>query len=488
MNYAFLATLVGLSTLELAHAQMCTNAYTVTDILPEPGYADSVAFAVSGDGEVVVGASWFGSGGQPFASAFRWTLSGGLAPLAGFDPTRSSEAFGVSGDGAVVAGMAERSTGLPVPVVWSGGAIIDILQLAGITAPGVARAVSHDGSVTVGEYFVGTDFRAFRWTAGGGLQDLGSLGTSAKALAVSGDGRVVVGVTDVPGGLGDQHAFRWTAATGMQDLGTLGGSFSEALAISRDGSVIAGWSSPAGGTARAFRWTAAAGMVGVGPAFGANSKFSAANADGSLLVGRGFASGNEMALWNAGIDPIDLSEYEPTATSALGVSSGGSVIVGTRALNAFGATRAVVIHGRELGTSYCNEVVPSSTGCPARLFAAGSPHVAAGDVTLHAVGLPMNVTGLFVAGRSGALVASPGGSQGVLCLGGVLGRFAGPGQIQNSGFTGAFRLGLDLAALPTASGFAAAAAGETWTFQAWFRDQNPGSTSNFSDALAVTFR
>ena len=30
-------------------------------------------------------------------------------------------------------------------------------------------------------------------------------------------------------------------------------------------------------------------------------------------------------------------------------------------------------------------------------------------------------------------------------------------------------------------------AGETWNFQAWFRDANPDSTSNFTDGVAGTF-
>ena len=29
--------------------------------------------------------------------------------------------------------------------------------------------------------------------------------------------------------------------------------------------------------------------------------------------------------------------------------------------------------------------------------------------------------------------------------------------------------------------------GETWYFQAWFRDKNPAATSNFSDAIAIAF-
>jgi len=30
-------------------------------------------------------------------------------------------------------------------------------------------------------------------------------------------------------------------------------------------------------------------------------------------------------------------------------------------------------------------------------------------------------------------------------------------------------------------------AGSTWRFQTWFRDANPSVTSNFTDAIAITF-
>lgn len=31
-------------------------------------------------------------------------------------------------------------------------------------------------------------------------------------------------------------------------------------------------------------------------------------------------------------------------------------------------------------------------------------------------------------------------------------------------------------------------AGETWSFQGWFRDNNPGPTSNFTDGIEVVFQ
>lgn len=67
---------------------------------------------------------------------------------------------------------------------------------------------------------------------------------------------------------------------------------------------------------------------------------------------------------------------------------------------------------------------------------------------------------------------------------------AGPGQILGSGAVGRFALSPDLTALPQGQGSVAAMAGDTWRFQAWFRDVEPGPiatpTSNFTAGLAVT--
>ena len=48
---------------------------------------------------------------------------------------------------------------------------------------------------------------------------------------------------------------------------------------------------------------------------------------------------------------------------------------------------------------------------------------------------------------------------------------------------------IDNTALPTPGGLVAATAGQTWNFQAWYRDAVGGTaTSNFTDGLAVTWQ
>ena len=99
---------------------------------------------------------------------------------------------------------------------------------------------------------------------------LGTLGgNDSWAWGLSANGVVVGLATNAAGQL---HAFRWTASGGMRDLGTLGGNRSEAHAVSADGRVVVGMSYNAAGQARAFRWTASGGMQNLGTLGGHESK------------------------------------------------------------------------------------------------------------------------------------------------------------------------------------------------------------------------
>ena len=146
---------------------------------------------------------------------------------------------------------------------------------------------------------------------------------------------------------------------------------------------------------------------------------------------------------------------------------------------------------RSVGSEYCGATVPNSTGLPASLAAVGSEIIAIHRLRLDASDLPQSSPGFFLTSRTQGLVTGVPGSVGTLCLGGSIGRFIGPGQVQNSGAAGAFSLAIDLTALPDPTlGLVAALPGETWNFQAWYRDITlaGGATSNFSSAIAVQFR
>jgi probable HAF family extracellular repeat protein len=131
-----------------------------------------------------------------------------------------SGAYGVSADGAVVVGWATTPQGSGVPFAgrrlvgcktsarWA--AIGARLMVFPPTAPWWSAGSTPQGS---GVPFAGQN---------GVMQDLGTLGGDwSGAYGVSADGAVVVGWAY--NAAGQSRAFRWTASGGMQNLGTLGG-------------------------------------------------------------------------------------------------------------------------------------------------------------------------------------------------------------------------------------------------------------------------
>ena len=138
-----------------------------------------------------------------------------------------------------------------------------------------------------------------------------------------------------------------------------------------------------------------------------------------------------------------------------------------------------------IGTNYCGPVVPNSTGLPGVIAATGSLVAADNDVTLTAYDLPPNQFGYFLNSMTQASTFPVPNSQGVLCIGGAIGRYNG--SAFNSGSSGTGMLVLDLTNTPTPSGTVTIVAGQTWNFTCWYRDDNPGPTSNFTDATELPF-
>ena len=137
-----------------------------------------------------------------------------------------------------------------------------------------------------------------------------------------------------------------------------------------------------------------------------------------------------------------------------------------------------------LGAPYCS-AEPNSTGAAAATCVYGSDVVLDNNVRLSCTSMPANTFGYFLGSRTQGDVLFPGGSEGRLCLGGSIARFVS--LAQNSGVGGLMDVGIDLSNIPTTPP-TAALPGETWNFQAWFRDFGIPPTSNFSLPVSVTFQ
>ncbi|MCX7993373.1 MAG: hypothetical protein N2651_06860 [Fimbriimonadales bacterium] len=239
------------------------SAQSGVELLPSLAGYGSTAHAISADGKVIVGHAT-GSLGQ--WRPFRWVEGRGIQDLGSLGG-EWGVAWSVSADGQVVVGVSgtasdeNNPTGYERAFRWHNGTMQDLGTLGGNRSE--ARAVSADGSVVVGDSETEQGARAFRWTAQSGMQNLGvvSGGSASFARAVSADGKVIVGHSAIPTAQGHSrnYAFRWSAETGMQSLGVLDGIHSYASAVSGDGRVVVGVVVDAS-RYRAFIWKPETGM------------------------------------------------------------------------------------------------------------------------------------------------------------------------------------------------------------------------------------
>jgi probable HAF family extracellular repeat protein len=274
----------------------------------------------------------------------------------------------LSADGTTVVGQVTNSSGVARAFRWTAGTGVQDIGAGVATAQSAAAGVNGDGSVIVGSYGVSPD-QAFRWTASTGSQDLGSLpgGSSSSANSVSANGSIVVGsATDAT----TFHSFRWTTATGIQALPNAAG-FDYSLGasgISADGSVIVGTNGNKGGAANidhAYRYTDADGYqdLGVQPGF-TRSVARAVSGDGQTVIGFSQLfpppSGSGAVIgafrWTAATGLVPLFLDDETYSVADAVTFDGSRIVGTSTASA--GPRAVMWTSR-IGSVDLNTYLPT---------------------------------------------------------------------------------------------------------------------------------
>jgi uncharacterized membrane protein len=208
-------------------------------------------------------------------------------------------------------------------------------DLAGGAVASRALAVSADGSVVVGIGTAASGERPFRWTHADGMSALPLLGGMAagRANGVSGDGAVIVGRC------GDRSV-RWVGVT-PSDLVTFGdGEYSAANGISADGLAIVGnafngdFSLP---DTWPYRWTSTDGSFQLGPTTVTADNFEgfgaiAASSDGSVIVGNEGMPFYQAFRWTSadGVVGLGFLPFGPQmpSSSAAACSSDGSVLAG----------------------------------------------------------------------------------------------------------------------------------------------------------------
>lgn len=146
----------------------------------------------------------------------------------------------------------------------------------------------------------------------------------------------------------------------------------------------------------------------------------------------------------------------------------------------------IIPDGGVVGDSYCDSNV-NSTGLMAEMVTSGSPSATANNLQLGVRHLPQNQFGYFIVSQDQGVGITPPGSQGILCIGGSVGRHNRLGEVLFSGTTGAVLLDVDLTDVPQPMGTVSIVGGQTWNWQYWYRDTNPNNTSNFSDGTRIHF-
>ncbi len=177
---------------------------------------------------------------------------------------------------------------------------------------------------------------------------------------------------------------------------------------------------------------------------------------------------------------MDRIVLHPDPTLSINGGSDGSDSNGeSKALD----TLAESLSFGPVGQTLCSPANLNSSGAAATLTVLGSTTAKLGLLRLEARSLPPGQLGYFLVSSRTAFKPFPGGSQGNLCLGGKIGRFVR--QVGLSDSAGHLSIDVDTTSLPTVG--LGIGTGDTWYFQAWFLDQNPTSTSNFTDSVGVTF-
>lgn len=255
-------TIVGLVNSDAFHGALAGTEFVFPLFGPGVIRLYTIAEGVSANGNAVVGWGTRDSQEKGFEGyeALFWTQADGFLALGDLPGgVYGSKGFAISGDGQTIVGQGEGPSG-PEAFRWTQPAgFVGLGDLPGGEFNSTAQAASALGQVIVGRATSSLGSEAFRWTEQTGLVGLGDLpggGFDSSAEDVSDDGTFLVGWGATAEG---REAMVWRQDLGMRSLSELlrtdyglaaplsGWRLETASAVSGDGRTIAGWGvNPAG--------------------------------------------------------------------------------------------------------------------------------------------------------------------------------------------------------------------------------------------------
>ncbi len=196
----------------------------------------------------------------------------------------------------------------------------------------IAYGLSGDGAVVVGQ--TQGPGGSVTWTQAGGVQLLSPSSGDGVATDASYDSSVIVGIQFSVG------VYRWTPATGMQFLGVAPGYTSSGTPlVSTDGSIVVGTAVNPGTQQDAiWRWTEATGLQLFGNFTSAEHTVAGLSGDGSVVIGNdlvpqfrpGVSYSYPGKAWSHTVTGSVALPSPAQYFAATGLSDDGQTIVGGR--------------------------------------------------------------------------------------------------------------------------------------------------------------
>jgi uncharacterized membrane protein len=168
---------------------------------------------------------------------------------------------------------------------------------------------------------------ASTWANLGGLVPTGWDGSVSSTWGMTPDGNTIVGLGWLSGATA--HAIKWTAQGGIADLGSMvTGRSSRANAVNADGSVIVGWQDENDGTRSGAKWVNGTESF-ITDNNGENvGEAGDVSADGNTIIGSGMPN---PYVWNATSGLIYITHPNSSAFfrgGATGISANGGTVTG----------------------------------------------------------------------------------------------------------------------------------------------------------------